>query len=103
MPLHADMYQTLRRVLQDFLKALWTFIKDVFIEVFDLLISAFVSLISAIPVPGFISGGLDNTFSALDSGVLYLVSQAGVPQALAIIGAGYAFRLARKFATLFQW
>ena len=84
-------------------KALWTFVKDVFIEVFDLLISAFVSLISAIPVPGFISGGLDNTFSALDSGVLYLVSQAGVPQALAIIGAGYAFRLARKFATLFQW
>lgn len=85
------------------LGALWAFIKDVFIEVFDLLISAFVALIAAIPVPGFMSGGLDSFWGGMDSGIIYLLSGAGVPQALALIGAGYAFRFARKVATLFQW
>ena len=83
--------------------ALWAFIKDIAVEVFDLLVSAFVVLIAAIPVPGWMSSGLGSFWSGMDSGVVYLVSQAGVPEALALIGGGYAFRFARKVATLFQW
>lgn len=83
--------------------AVWSFIKDIAVEVFDLLVSAFVALIAAIPVPGWMSGGLGSFWGGMDSGVVYLVSQAGVPEALALIGGGYAFRFARKVATLFQW
>lgn len=83
--------------------ALWSFIKDIAVEIFDLLVSAFVVLVAAIPVPDWMSSGLGSFWGGMDSGVVYLVSQAGVPEALALIGGGYAFRFARKVVTLFQW
>lgn len=83
--------------------ALWGLLEDLFINAVDLLVGGFVSLVAAIPVPSWMSGGLGASWSGMDGGVLWLVSQAGVPEALLTIGAGYAFRLARKFFTLFQW
>jgi hypothetical protein len=81
----------------------WNFLTDLVISLFDGVVSAFVALIVAIPVPSFIAGGLGQYWGGLDQGVMYFVSAAGVPAALGLIGAGYAFRLVRKFATLFQW
>lgn len=83
--------------------AVWSFAKDIAVEVFDLLVSAFVALIAAIPVPVWMTDGLGSFWGGMDSGVIYLLSQAGVPEALALIGGGYAFRFARKVVTLFQW
>lgn len=83
--------------------AVWSFVQDAFINALDLLVSAFASLVAAIPVPSWLSGGLGGPWAGMDSGVIYVLTQCGVPAALAIIGAGYAFRLARKFFTLFQW
>lgn len=83
--------------------AAWSFVQDAFIACFGLVVGAFATLVAAIPVPGWLSGGLGAVFGGLDSGVLYIVSQCGLPAALAVIGGGYAFRLARKFFTLFQW
>jgi len=83
--------------------AAWQFLQDTFIAAFGLVVNAFASLLAAIPVPAFISGGMATMFSGMDSGVLFMVSACGVPAALAIVGAGYAFRLTRKFLTLFQW
>jgi hypothetical protein len=82
---------------------MWDFVQDAFIAVVDGIVSAFVALVVAIPVPNWLAGGLSQTWNGLDGGVLFFVTQAGVPAALAIIGAGYVFRLIRKFATLFQW
>lgn len=83
--------------------AAWQFVQDAFIAAFGLVVNAFVSLIAAIPVPTFISGGLGSVWGDMDPGILYLLTAAGVPIALAIIGSGYAFRMLRKFFTLFQW
>lgn len=83
--------------------ALWDFVTDVLIGLFDLVVSAFAALVAAIPVPDWMSGGLQMLWQQLDGGVLYLVTAAGVPQALGIIGAGFAFRFGRKILTLFQW
>lgn len=83
--------------------AAWDFIKDALIAFFGLVVDAFVAIVTAIPVPDFLSSGLSSVWSTMDPGVIYVVSQCGVPVALGIIGAGYAFRLVRKFATLFQW
>lgn len=87
----------------DAFNAAWTFISDVLINFLGLVANGFATLVSAIPVPSFISNGLGTSWAGMDSGVLYVVSQCGVPAALAVIGAGYAFRLTRKFLTLFQW
>ena len=83
--------------------SLWDFVTDVFISLIDLILTAFVSLISAIPVPDFIQGGLQSSIDGLDGTVLYILAQVRLPEALALIGVGYAFRLVRKFVTLFQW
>lgn len=83
--------------------ALWSFVVDAAIGLVDLFVSAVVGLVSLIPVPAFLSGGLQSVYGSLDPGLLYLLSASGLPAGLAIIGTGYSFRLARKAATLFQW
>lgn len=83
--------------------ALFDLLGDVAVSIASALFHAVGVVIAAIPVPDFMSGGLSAFWVALPSGVLYIVSACGAPQALAIIGAGYVFRLARKAATLFQW
>ncbi len=83
--------------------AAWSFVQDAFIAFLGLVVGGFAALVAAIPVPGWLSGGLGSMFGGLDGGVLYIVTQCGIPAALAIVGGGFAFRLARKFFTLFQW
>lgn len=83
--------------------AAWDFITDILISFLGLLVDAFVGIAAAIPVPSFMSGGLGSVWGGLDGHIVYFLTQAGVPAALGIIGAGYAFRLTRKFLTLFQW
>lgn len=83
--------------------AAWSFVVDLAVAIVELVVNAIVGLVSLIPVPEFMSSGLRALFGQLDPGILYLLAASGVPAALGIIGAGYMFRLARKFATLFQW
>lgn len=82
---------------------LWDFVKDAAIAVFDGIVSAFVAVLASIPVPEFVQGGLASVWGGMDSAVLFYASQAGLPQALLIVGAGYSFRFLRKALTLFQW
>lgn len=90
-------------LIGDLFTSIWDFIADSFIYVFDLLVNAFVTVIAAIPVPTFLANGLQSLFSNLDPTIMYAVTALGLPACLAVIGLGYGFRLARKFATLFQW
>jgi hypothetical protein len=83
--------------------AMWDFVQDAVVAVLDGLVGAFVYIVSIIPVPAWLSGGLGGVWSGMDGGIIWVATQCGVPQAMAIIGAGYAFRLTRKFFTLFQW
>lgn len=82
---------------------LWTFVGDAFVYLVGMLASALASLVALIPVPSFLSSGLQSLYSQLDPGVAWVLAQVGLPAALAVIGTGYLFRLARKAATLFQW
>lgn len=90
-------------VLKAVFEALWNFIVDIVGFVLDAILTVLVALLNAIPVPSFMQGGLQSFYGMLDPGIAYVLSASGVPQALAIIGAGYLFRLGRKAATLFQW
>lgn len=82
---------------------LWDLLKDLAIEVLDLLLSAIAFLVGTVPLPDFLTSGLGTIFGGLGEPILYILSAAGFTQALAIYGAGWAFRLVRKFVTLFQW
>lgn len=83
--------------------AIWDLFTDLLIGMFDLVVSAFVALVAAIPVPGWMDGGLQALWVNLDPGVVFLLTACALPQALAILAGGYAFRMARKIVTLFQW
>lgn len=91
------------KLITEGFKAAWDFVTDALISFFGMVVDAFVALVSTIPVPGFMSGGLGTIWGGLDPGILYILSACGIPAALGIIGAGYAFRLTRKLLTLFQW
>lgn len=83
--------------------AIWDLLSDMAVSVVDAVVTAFSTLVAAVPVPGFMSGGLQSVFSGMDGGILWVLGQVGLPAALAVIGAGYGFRFLRKVVTLFQW
>ena len=83
--------------------ALWSFVQDAFILLLDLLLSAIVAVLGAIPVPAQLSAGLGSLWSALDPAIIHFLTLFGLPQALALVGAAFVFRLGRKIVTLFQW
>ena len=83
--------------------ALWEFVTDAFIALVDLVLTAVVAALGLIPVPDVISQGLGSLWAQLDGGIMWLATQAGVPQAMAMFGAAYLFRMGRKVVTLFQW
>lgn len=90
-------------LLKQLFTDLWQFVVDLVLTLFEQLVNAFVFVVSHIPVPDFLTSGLGSMFGQLDSGVMFVVTQCGLPAALAVIGAGYSFRVVRKFVTLFQW
>lgn len=81
----------------------WDWLTDAFIWLFKGLLDAFASLVAMVPVPSFMSQGLATLWGQMPAGVIWILSSVGVPAALAIIGAGFTFRLVRKLVTLGQW
>lgn len=99
----ADFTAWLIGFVSQFFKDLWDFVADAFVNVFDLFSAAVIGLMGLIPVPSFLVGGLHQFWDALDPGIRFLATSCGIPGALALISAGFIFRLARKVFTLFQW
>ena len=80
-------------------------IRDAVVWVLDAVLGALGALIAAIPAPSFLSqsGGIGSVLSDLPPFALYVIENARLGEALAIISAGVAFNLARKIFTLGQW
>lgn len=83
--------------------ALWDFVADAAISIVDLALTALATLVAGIPIPDFLSGGMQALFGGIGSDISYILNACGFQPAVALYGAGWAFRLARKFLTLFQW
>jgi hypothetical protein len=93
----SDIVHTLFSAIVDLLKDLVTYVIRV---VLDLIVSA----ISAIGAPNFLQTySLGNVLGQAGPVVGFFLTQLKIAQGLAMIGAGYVFRLTRKFLTLFQW
>lgn len=93
--------------LLDLVKALfepiWNFILDIAVEVLDLIFKAFAAIITAIPVPSFATSGLGPLLASIPGDVWFYAGHFRIGECFAVLGVGAAFRLTRKFATLFQW
>lgn len=98
-----DLTQWLADLVKRAFGALFDLVNDAAVSIVTAFLHALAALIASIPVPDFLSAGLASLWAGLSPGIVYLASAAGVPQALALIGSGFAFRLLRKVFTLFQW
>lgn len=80
-------------------------IRDAVVWVLDAVLGALGTLIAALPAPSFMQsgGGLGALLNGLPPFSLYVIQQAKIGEALAIIGAGVGFYLLRKIFTLGQW
>jgi len=92
-------------LVKSFFLSLVEFVKDAVVWVLDAILGALSAAIAAIPVPPFMTQGLDagGLIAGLPSFALYVASQTRIGEALVIISAGVGFYLVRKIVTLGQW
>lgn len=93
-----DLWCNVEKFARDLLQDVVEIAQDVAAWVFDQLLSVVLLIVGSIPAPDV--APID--WSGLGP-VLYFAGQLQIDVALGILGAGLAFRLARKFLTLFQW
>lgn len=86
-------------VIADFLSWVWEFFGSIFAAILD----AIATVVALIPVPSFLTGGLQQYLGGIDPAVLYFLSQSGFATGLALVGSGVVFRMLRKIFTLGQW
>lgn len=89
------------------IEAVWTafvtFLTDLPKLVLKGILDGIATLIEAIPIPDFMANGLGGIFQAMPSSLVYFLDRSSLVECFGIIGAATAFRITRKFVTLFQW
>lgn len=100
-----DITNWLLSLVVSIFSALIDFIHDAALWVFDGILQAFAGVLAAIPVPSFLSDGinLSSYFAGFGPYPLYLLSRLGIANCVAVLMAGISFRLLRKLFTLGQW
>lgn len=83
--------------------ALFQMLSDLAVAVLELFLNGVLAVVGALPVPTFLTGGLQNFMNGIDPAVLYFLSQSGFTTAMGLVGAGFTFRMLRKLFTLGQW
>lgn len=98
-----DLINWLLNAVQGFFSDLVEFLTDLPKKILEAVLNAIAMVFESIPVPQFIDSGLQFLVNGVDPSILYFLQRSDFPEALAIIGAGFAFRLTRKLFTLGQW
>ncbi len=79
-------------------------LKDLVTYVFAVVLGVIAAAVSVIGVPSFIANySMNSVLGQAGPIVGFFLTYFQIPTGLSLIGAGYAFRLVRKFLTLFQW
>ena len=86
-------------------KSILGFVGDLVVWVLDAILGALGALLASIPAPSFMTqgGGIGSLFNGLPPFALYVMSNARLGEAFAILSAGVGFYLLRKIFTLGQW
>lgn len=83
--------------------ALFAMLSDAAVAVLELFLNGVEAVVGSLPVPSLLTGGLQGYLNGIDPAVLYFLSQSGFSAGMALVGAGFAFRMLRKLFTLGQW
>ncbi|MNV97215.1 hypothetical protein D3C71_1923100 [compost metagenome] len=54
-------------------------------------------------MPDILQYSLQDLFNIIPGDVIYLLNMSGISEAMMFVSLGFAFRMVRKVATLFQW
>jgi len=91
-------------VVHTFFVAILQVLKDLVTYVLSTILDLIADAISSITPPAFLTNySMGNLLGQAGPIVGFFLVQLRVGEGLALVGAGYAFRLLRKFLTLFQW
>lgn len=91
-------------VVHTFFVAIVQVLKDLVTYVLSVVLDLVASAISSISPPSFLTNYSMGTMLGQAGPIVgFFLVQLRIGEGLALIGAGYAFRLLRKFLTLFQW
>lgn len=86
------------------LKAIGGVLYDFVVLVLDACVSVLGAAVSSIPVPSFLTQySIGTLINQMPDYVLYFASHFRIGEGMAIIAAGFGFRMARKIFTLGQW
>lgn len=100
-----DITTWLLSLVSGIFAALLEFVHDAALWVFDAILQAFAGILAAIPVPSFMSAGinLSSYFSGFGPYPLYLLSRLHIAECVTVLMAGISFRLLRKIFTFGRW
>lgn len=94
------LLEAFRAIFAEFMQ----FVVDLFFVWLSYVLAMWLFVISQIPPPSFLSTyNLGQILGPAGPTVGWFMVTFRVGEGLTIIGAAYAFRLTRKFVTLFQW
>lgn len=95
------MFDDIYQFFKDWFVEITDFFRELPVLVLDGVLGAIASVIESIPMPDFMSTYQISNYIPADIG--WLLVQSGFPQALAIVGSGYAFYFLRRVLTIGIW
>lgn len=99
-----DLLNWFKDQITRFASWLWDVITHAFVYACDVVMELFSSIVELIGVPSFLQNvSLCNYLEQVHPYALWLMGTFRISEGLALIAAGYAFRLLRKLLTLGQW
>lgn len=89
------VFSFVRDIFYDLWEAIKNFFLDVSYAIYDVFLSIFETLVTSIPVPS--SWVTSDPLSSLPAQTLYVLSEIGIVQALAIVFSAWLIRLLINF------
>lgn len=99
-----DLTNWLVEQIQRIWDAVTEFFGDLIVASIEAVLDLFATIVEAIPVPDFIGNySIGGLLSNVGSDLMWIMGAFRIGEGIALLGAGYAFRLMRKLLTLGQW
>lgn len=102
------MLEKLTNWLKELVLAIWQafsdFMSDLLLKALELWLVSVTLMWSKVPMPDFLDGySLCSLISQAGPTVGWAMNTFRIGEGLGLLAAGFAFRMVRKLATLFQW
>lgn len=98
-----DMIESVILWVVGLFKAVFQWFEDILLTTVEKILEGIRFVIAQIPMPDILQYSLQDLFNIIPGDVIYLLNMSGISEAMMFVSLGFAFRMVRKVATLFQW